>query len=73
GTLFVMITTGLITFISAQGQAKTAMGSVLIGAICNIILDPIFIFALNHGIKGADIATVITHAISAAWVIRLLT
>ena len=73
GTIFVMITTGLNTFITAQGQAKTAMASVLIGAICNIILDPIFIFALNLGIKGAAIATVISQAISAAWVIRFLT
>ena len=73
GTIFVMITTGLNTFITAQGQAKPAMASVLIGAICNIILDPIFIFALNLGIKGAAIATVISQAISAAWVIRFLT
>ena len=73
GTIFVMITTGLNTFITAQGQAKTAMASVLIGAICNIILDPIFIFALNLGIKGAAIATVISQAISAAWVTRFLT
>ena len=67
------ITTGLNTFITAQGQSKTAMFSVLIGAIFNIILDPIFIFALNLGIKGAAIATVISQAISAAWVIRFLT
>jgi len=73
GTIFVMITTGLNTFITAQGQSKTAMFSVLIGAIFNIILDPIFIFALNLGIKGAAIATVISQAISAAWVIRFLT
>lgn len=73
GTIFVMITTGLNTFITAQGQSKTAMASVLIGAIFNIILDPIFIFALNLGIKGAAIATVISQAISAAWVVRFLT
>ena len=73
GTIFVMITTGLNTFITAQGQSKTAMFSVLIGAIFNIILDPIFIFALNLGIKGAAIATIISQAISAAWVIRFLT
>lgn len=73
GTIFVMITTGLNTFITAQGQSKTAMASVLIGAIFNILLDPIFIFALNLGIKGAAIATVISQAISAAWVIRFLT
>lgn len=73
GSIFVMITTGLNTFITAQGQAKTAMISVLIGAVSNIILDPIFIFILNMNIKGAAIATVISQAISAAWVLRFLT
>lgn len=73
GTIFVMITTGLNTFITAQGKAKTAMISVLIGAVSNIILDPVFIFILNMNIKGAAIATVISQAISAAWVLRFLT
>ena len=73
GTFFVQMALGLNAFINAQGYAKTGMITVAIGALCNIILDPIFIFALNLGIKGAAIATIISQAISAAWVIRFLT
>ncbi len=72
GTLFVMIVMGLNMFITAQGQAKVAMYSVLIGAVLNIILDPIFIFALKLGVRGAALATVISQGISAVWVIRFL-
>ncbi len=72
GTIFVQLSMGLNSFISCQGQAKTAMLSVLIGAVSNIILDPIFIFAFNMGVKGAALATIISQAISAAWVVRFL-
>lgn len=72
GTIFVMLSLGLNTFISGQGNAKTAMFSVLIGAITNIILDPIFIFVMNMGVKGAALATVISQAFSAIWVVNFL-
>lgn len=72
GTVFVLIATGLNTFISAQGQAKIAMFSVVIGAIANIILDSVFILILNWGIKGAAFATIIAQAISAVWVLSFL-
>lgn len=73
GTLFVQYSVGLNLFISCQGHAKTAMFSVLIGAVLNIVLDPVFIFVLGMGVKGAAIATVISQAVSALWVIRFLT
>ncbi len=72
GTVFVQLYLGLNSFISCQGKAKTAMLSVLIGAVSNIILDPIFIFALNMGVRGAALATIISQALSAAWVLRFL-
>lgn len=72
GTIFVMLSLGLNTFISGQGNAKTAMFSVLIGAVTNIILDPIFIFVMNMGVKGAALATVISQAFSAIWVVNFL-
>lgn len=72
GTVFVQLSLGLNTFISAQGYAKTAMLSVLIGAIINIILDPIFIFIFGMGVKGAAIATVISQAVSSIWILRFL-
>ncbi|MGF0018229.1 MATE family efflux transporter [Sporofaciens sp. SGI.106] len=72
GTIFVQFALGLNTFISGQGQAKTAMLSVLIGAVINIVLDPIFIFLLHMGVRGAALATVISQAVSAAWVVRFL-
>ena len=72
GTLFVQIALGLNTFITCQGQAKTAMVSVLIGAVSNIVLDPIFIFVLDMGVKGAALATVLSQMLSAAWVLRFL-
>lgn len=72
GTVFVQFALGLNMFISAQGFAKTAMLSVLIGAITNIILDPIFIFGLNLGVKGAALATIISQCLSAIWVVNFL-
>ena len=72
GTIFVQTALGLNTFISGQGAAKTAMLSVLIGAVINICLDPVFIFGFHMGVRGAATATVISQAISAAWVIRFL-
>ncbi|NLV91479.1 MAG: MATE family efflux transporter [Firmicutes bacterium] len=73
GTIFVQLSLGLNSFITAQGFAKTSMYTVLIGAVANIILDPIFIFALDMGVAGAAIATVISQGLSALWVLRFLT
>lgn len=73
GTIFVQFALGLNTFISGQGEARIAMLSVLIGAVVNIILDPVFIFVFAMGVKGAALATIISQAISAAWVVRFLT
>lgn len=72
GTVFVMLALGLNAFISAQGFATTAMLSVLIGAICNIVLDPVFIFLLGMGVQGAALATILSQGISAAWVVLFL-
>ena len=72
GTIFVQLTLGMNAFITAQGFATTGMLSVLIGAVANIILDPIFIFAMGMGVKGAALATVISQAMSCAWVIVFL-
>lgn len=72
GTIFVQLTLGMNSFITAQGFTTFSMVSVLIGAICNITLDPVFIFALHMGVKGAALATVISQAVSALWVIRFL-
>ncbi len=72
GTIFVQLSLGLNLFISSQGQAKTAMLSVLIGAVTNIVLDPIFIFGLHMGVRGAATATVISQAFSAIWVVSFL-
>ena len=73
GTLFVQLTLGLNAFISAQGFAKTSMLTVLIGAICNIVLDPIFIFLFKMGVAGAALATVLSQAVSCIWFLRFLT
>ena len=72
GTLFVEVSTGLNAFINAQGRPAIAMCSVLIGALLNIILDPIFIFWLDMGVKGAALATVLSQACSAVWVLSFL-
>lgn len=73
GTLFVQLTLGLNLFLTAQGKAKTAMLSVLIGAVINIILDPVLIFALDMGIGGAALATVFSQFCSCVWVVKSLT
>lgn len=72
GTLFVQIVIGLNPFITAQGQSKIAMLSVLIGAVFNIALDPIFIFVFKMGVRGAALATIISQFASALWTIRFL-
>ena len=72
GTLFVELALGLNAFIICQSQSKTAMLSVLIGAVANIILDPIFIFGFHMGVRGAATATVISQGLSAAWVVGFL-
>lgn len=73
GTEFVMIATGMNYHINAQGFARIGMISVAIGAVLNLVLDPVFIFALGMGVQGAAIATVISQAVSAVWVLRFLT
>jgi len=73
GTVFSMLSTGLNGYINAQGFPKIGMYSIIIGAVCNIVLDPIFIFALNMGVSGAALATVISQAASAVWILRFLT
>ena len=72
GTIFVEITLGMNAFITAQGFAKTGMLSVLIGAVANIILDPVFIFGFDMDVRGAALATIISQALSCAWVVRFL-
>ncbi len=72
GTVFVMFATGLSTFINAQGRSKTAMWSVLIGAVANIALDPLFIYVFDMGVKGAALATVISQFFSGIFVIGFL-
>lgn len=73
GTIFVMFGLGLNNFINAQGFAKIGMCTTVIGAALNIALDPIFIFVLNMGVRGAAIATVISQAAAAVWTVRFLT
>lgn len=72
GTIFVQLTLGMNAFITAQGFAKTGMLSVLIGAIANIVLDPIFIFGFDMGVQGAALATIISQALSCVWVLSFL-
>nr|WP_129734091.1 MATE family efflux transporter [Parabacteroides goldsteinii] len=73
GTLFVEISVGLNTFINTQGRPAIAMWSVVIGAILNILLDPLFIFVFDMGVKGAALATIISQAATAIWVLSFLT
>ena len=73
GTIFVMATLGLNAFINTQGFAKTGMLTVLIGAVLNIILDPVFIFVFGMGVRGAALATILSQAVSAIWVCHFLT
>lgn len=72
GTLFVELSVGLNAFINTQGRPGIAMTSVLIGAAMNIVLDPVFIFGLDLGVKGAALATILSQACSAGWVLRFL-
>lgn len=72
GTLFVLLSMGLNQFISCQGKSKIAMLSILIGAGCNILLDPLFIFVFDMGIRGAALATVLSQAASALWIVAFL-
>jgi putative MATE family efflux protein len=73
GTVFVMISLGLNPYINSQGFAKVGMKTVTLGAVSNLILDPVFIFGLNLGVRGAAIATIISQFFSAIWVLRFLT
>jgi len=73
GTVFVMISLGMNPYINSQGFAKTGMKTVVLGAVSNMILDPIFIFGLHMGVKGAAIATVISQLLSAIWALAFLT
>lgn len=73
GTVFVMTSLGLNGFITAQGRSSVAMKTVVIGAVLNTVLDPLFIFVLKMGVRGAAVATIISQAVSAAWVLRFLT
>ena len=72
GTVFVQLTLGMNSYITAQGFAKTGMLTVTIGAVCNIILDPLFIYAFDMGVRGAALATVISQAVSCTWVLAFL-
>ena len=72
GTIFVQMTLGMNAFITAQGFAKEGMLSVLIGAVANIILDPVFIFVLGMGVRGAALATILSQALSCLWVLSFL-
>ena len=72
GTIFVQLTLGMNMFITTQGFAKTGMRSVLIGAVMNIVLDPLFIFAFHLGVRGAALATILSQAVSCIWVLSFL-
>ena len=73
GTLFVQVTLGMNAYITAQGFTTVSMKTVLIGAGLNTLLDPIFIFGFGLGVRGAALATILSQAVSAAWVLRFLT
>ena len=72
GTVFVQLALGLNTFIAAQGKARVAMVSTLIGALLSVLLDPLFIFTFNMGVCGAALANVVAQAVSALWVVAFL-
>lgn len=72
GTIFVQLTLGMNMFITAQGFARTGMMTVLIGAVCNIALDPIFIYGMNMGVRGAALATILSQALSCIWCVAFL-
>ena len=73
GTVFSMISTGMNGYINAQGFPRVGMYTIVLGAVCNVVLDPIFIFGLKMGVSGAALATVISQAVSAFWVMHFLT
>ena len=73
GTIFVQFTLGMTPFITNQGFAKTSMATTCIGAVCNIVLDPVFIYGFNMGVEGAAIATILSQAVSAVWVLIFFT
>lgn len=72
GTIFVQIALGMNSFINTQGFAKVGMITVMVGAVINIVLDPILIFGFNMGVKGAALATIIGQCASAIWVLYFL-
>ncbi len=72
GTIFVQLTLGMNAFITAQGFSKISMATVVIGALLNIVLDPVFIYIFNMGVRGAALATVISQAVSCAWCVKFL-
>ncbi len=72
GTIFVQLTLGMNAFVTAQGFTKISMISVIIGAVANIILDPIFIYGMDMGVRGAALATIISQALSCVWVVSFL-
>ena len=72
GTIFVQLTLGMNAFVSAQGFTKISMLSVIIGAVANIALDPLFIYGLNMGVRGAALATILSQALSCVWVVSFL-
>ena len=72
GTVFVQLTLGMNAFITAQGFANIGMVTVMIGAVSNIVLDPIFIFGLHMGVRGAALATIISQCVSCVWVVAFL-
>ena len=73
GSFFVLIVLGMNPFITTQGFAKISMMTTVIGAVINIILDPVFIFVLGMGVRGAALATVLSQAVGAIWILRFLT
>ena len=73
GSVFVLTVLGINTFITTQGFAKISMMTTVIGAVINIVLDPILMFGFNMGVKGAAIATVLSQAVSAVWILKFLT
>ena len=72
GTIFVQLTLGMNAFITAQGNAKIGMLTVLIGAVCNILLDPLFIFVFHMGVRGAALATILSQGVSCVWCVSFL-
>ena len=72
GTIFVQLALGLNAFINAQGFARIGMLTVVIGAVCNIILDPVFIFGLHMGVRGAALATILSQGVSCVWIVCFL-